>query len=108
MLRVGGRLQQYELGGHQKHPISLSGKSHISTLIVLYYEQSVQHDPQPVAPHTFQVGSHHDWIAGSPYSLFAYTAHVYLKCIFRNRDQGFTIIRPHLSKQQQQGNSVGE
>ncbi|XP_069970066.1 uncharacterized protein [Penaeus vannamei] len=43
VLRVGGRLQQSSLGSYQKHPIILPGKSHISTLIVRHYHQSVRH-----------------------------------------------------------------
>lgn len=62
VLRVGGRLQQSSLGSYQKHPIILPGKSHISTLIVRYYHQSVRHQGRHLTEGAVRSGGY--WITG--------------------------------------------
>jgi len=62
VLRVGGRLQQSSLGSYQKHPIILPGKSHISTLIVRHYHQSVRHQGRHLTEGAVRSGGY--WITG--------------------------------------------
>ncbi|XP_069990637.1 uncharacterized protein [Penaeus vannamei] len=62
VLRVGGRLQQSSLRSYQKHPIILPGKSHISTLIVRHYHQSVRHQGRHLTEGAVRSGGY--WTTG--------------------------------------------
>ncbi|XP_033729157.1 uncharacterized protein LOC117318260 [Pecten maximus] len=62
LLRVGGRLQRSNLPNDEKRPILIPGSSHIATLLVLHFHQSVHHQCRQFTEGAIRAAGY--WITG--------------------------------------------
>ena len=74
-LRVGGRLKQSTLPFEIKHPVILPKDSHISSLIIAYYHEKIQHQGRGMTIN--EIRSNGIWIVGCSKAV---ASHIY-KCV---------------------------
>lgn len=87
LLRIGGRLHHSTLSAKEKHPLIVSGRSHIGTLLINYYHERVKHQGRVFTEGAIR--SDGLWIVGAKRCI---AKHLH-KCVKCNKLRGKTAAQ---------------
>lgn len=84
LLRIGGRLRHSTLITEEKHPLIVSGRSHIGTLLINYYHERIKHQGRVFTEGAIR--SDGIWIVGAKRCI---ARHLH-RCVICNKLRGKT------------------